>query len=356
MPFDDMEWIRLAQYWAGECDAAESAAIEAWLNADPERRTEALAMRQVWEASRLTEAGSVGKGDADRTWNAIQSRLGARRDIAQRAPARVRVERFDRTTASRRTWALPGAIAAVVVGAAVLAYTVDASRRGPSALDHGREYVTAPGQSETVRLADGTEFMLAPGSRLQLGAEYGDARRDVVLQGEATFTVVHDSRRPFVVRVGRAIATDIGTRFDVRGYADDSSVRVVVAEGQVGVGRLGASQQAPLGRGDMATIGDSSVAIVHGVDVNGFLGWSSGRFVFDQVPLSSAAIELARWYGVTIVIGDSTMRARHVSITLERQSLTSALDVIALAVGARVVRQGSTFTLITANRPTAHPL
>jgi ferric-dicitrate binding protein FerR (iron transport regulator) len=59
--------------------------------------------------------------------------------------------------------------------------------------------------------------------------------RTLELEGEAVFTVAHESTRPFAVRTSRAVATDLGTCFVVRAYLDDPNTDVVVAEGQVAV-------------------------------------------------------------------------------------------------------------------------
>lgn len=360
-PLDDMEWIRLAQYWAGECDPSESAAIEAWLDADPARRMAAYAMREVWEASGEAPA----QGDPDAAWNTVRSRLHARRTTPGRLRAIGRADRFEHGWSAR--WVagpLGGAIAATAIGALVLGYAVGIVGHRTHGRPGGREYVTAPGQSETIRLADGTEFTLAPASRLQLAADYGTPRRDVALEGEATFVVAHDAQHPFAVRAGDVLATDIGTRFDVRRYADESAVRVVVAEGEVGVSGAahdrpaqdgGIPKEQALRAGDMATIAGTAVAVRHGVDVDAYFGWTSGRLTFDEASLPAVATELARWYGVAIAVGDPTVRARHVSITLERQSLAAALDVVALAVGARVVREGATYTFVAASSTAANP-
>jgi len=69
-----------------------------------------------------------------------------------------------------------------------------------------------PGQRETVTLADGTQFTLAPGSRLRLAA--ADFRaglgRDVELTGEAYFAVAHDAGAPVLpVHAGRTVARAI---------------------------------------------------------------------------------------------------------------------------------------------------
>src|SRR5206468_9531820 len=63
-------------------------------------------------------------------------------------------------------------------------------------------------------------------------AQFGQVR-DVYLDGEAFFEVAHDARRPFAVHTARAVARDLGTRFNVRAYRDAADVVVAVAEGAV---------------------------------------------------------------------------------------------------------------------------
>jgi ferric-dicitrate binding protein FerR (iron transport regulator) len=47
----------------------------------------------------------------------------------------------------------------------------------------------------------------------------------VSVEGEAYFDVVHDARRPFVVRAGPLVAQDLGPKFTVRFYPDDAEPR-----------------------------------------------------------------------------------------------------------------------------------
>ena len=63
----------------------------------------------------------------------------------------------------------------------------------------------------------------------------GGGTREVELEGEAYFAVVHDAARPFAVRAHGAVATDVGTAFDVRAYPEDAGARIAVTEGAVAV-------------------------------------------------------------------------------------------------------------------------
>src|SRR5256885_1096045 len=58
-------------------------------------------------------------------------------------------------------------------------------------------YVTAVRERSELRLPDGTRVRLAPASKLRVATDFGVERRDVYLDGEAYFEVVHDEMRPF---------------------------------------------------------------------------------------------------------------------------------------------------------------
>ncbi len=75
--------------------------------------------------------------------------------------------------------------------------------------------------------------MLDVASTLRYLAGFTDGPRQVSLDGEAYFDVVYEQDRPFIVRAGALVATDLGTQFTVRAYPEDAGARVVVREGRV---------------------------------------------------------------------------------------------------------------------------
>src|SRR5256885_2909792 len=77
--------------------------------------------------------------------------------------------------------------------------------------------------------------MLNADSRLQAPVTFGPRQRDVYLDGEGFFRVVHDAARPFVVHTPGGAVRDIGTRFGIHAYSDAARERVAVIEGAVAV-------------------------------------------------------------------------------------------------------------------------
>ncbi len=66
-----------------------------------------------------------------------------------------------------------------------------------------------------------------------LACTFTDARRDVRVEGMAHFSVTRNEQRPFVVTLGEATVTVIGTQFDVEQIAERQRVKVDVEEGCV---------------------------------------------------------------------------------------------------------------------------
>jgi transmembrane sensor len=261
----------------------------------------------------------------------------ARRDIGTRP-------RF-----SSPNWAARIAAILVLGGAIPLAWQATRPATETLALAAMREVETEPGQRATVRLADGTRVEVGADSRLRYMPELGGARREVYLEGEAYFDVVHDDRRPFVVHTARAVVRDLGTKFNVRSYADVPAVEVVVAEGAVAVapGKGGDPRDSLLlHAGDLGRLeADGKLVARRGVDVGAHLSWMDGRLQLIDVPLREAALRLAHWYGADIRLADSAIATRRYTASLKDETLPQLLDLMALALELRVDRAGDTILL-----------
>jgi transmembrane sensor len=337
-------WVLLAKYVSGECSPTDRARVERWLAADPTG-----ARRRVLEEVRIAAVeGAVAaepsalaaeQRESDVEWR----RLAGKVDVRRRPLAELLL---------RRRWmvrsaASVGLLAAALVVAAVLGIGGRGmlTSRGAPASVAWREYATAPGQRETVTLLDGTQFSLAPASRVRVPLAYGRGARDLTVEGEAYFTVVHDPSQPFRVHVGNAVATDIGTRFDVRAYGG-APVVVAVAEGEVALttgGGVGSSVGTSLRQGDVAIVGSTgSIEMRAGVELESYVGWTRGELVFVDEPLGEVLATLGRWYGVRIVLADSALARRPIRARYTTQSMTDVLALVTGAVGAHYRRDVGT--------------
>src|SRR5260370_12988010 len=111
-----------------------------------------------------------------------------------------------------------------------------------------REYATPRGRRAVLRLLDGTEITLNADSKLRAPVSFAARQRNVYLEGEAYFSVVHDAARPFIVHTASGAIQDIGTRFGVHAYGDAERERVAAGEGAVALART------PLRAGQVASL------------------------------------------------------------------------------------------------------
>jgi transmembrane sensor len=227
--------------------------------------------------------------------------------------------------------------------------------------DANQLFVTARGASKAITLEDGTEIRLGPDSRLMVDAGFATSGRNVTLQGEAFFTVAHNAAQPFVIRVGNTRVEDLGTAFLVR-ESPAREVSVRVTEGTV---RMTAPVQTSMAKrdstvmlhaGDGATSTLSGIAVAAGaVSQSEGIALAAGRLTFTEASLREVSDALQRWYGVTLVLTDSTLASRHVTADLTGEPLARVAAVLGLTLGVEGRLHGDTIELRGAPRVLSRP-
>ena len=368
-PNDELDPELLARFLAHECSEGESVAVRRFLMAHPE-----VAERIERFLHRLDAPVDPAPPSppAAAAWATLRGRMHEAAPTAPRVGAAPPPPYHPRSTPPRVTPARGHAAARhpahprhwwrhaltiLTASAATLAGVMyGATHRAPAteAESSRRTFATGAREHAEIRLSDGTRIRIAPGSRLRIGGEFGIERRDVYLEGEAFFEVVHDPKRPFTVFAGSASANDIGTAFSVRSYPDDHAVQVMVREGKVALSGVG-----PLAAGDVGRLtSDGRASVAHGADVAALLGWVDGRLVFRDAPLGAVLRDMHRWYGVDFRLADSTLDALPFTGTLAEDRTDDAVGILAATLGLRARRSHGIVVLEaipgTTPRPSTH--
>ena len=329
----------LARYFDGTATAAERDEVVAWIGADLERRAAVAELAAAWASdARSLEA----RYDTDVAWSRLASDLHFPSRRSQPSRRLVRGWQTPKLTA----WAAT-LVVAVSLGAWWRSTRREASVEPPPPAE--RVYRTARAQRAVVRLADGSEVTLNADSRLRIPGDFGKAERELYLEGEGFFDVVHDSTAPFIVRTARGVTRDLGTKFSVRAYPDDARkpLAVVVAEGAVSIaGETGRDSLVLRAAESGYLTADGELRAEHGIDVRALLGWTEGRLEFRNVPLREIVPVLARWYDADVQIGDASLREYPITATLTGERFSEAIESIARVINARVVKRGSAFVLV----------
>lgn len=342
----------LLRYISGESPLAEADWIRRWVAADPHRAASIAELRDAWER----ESPPVPEWDGTALWHRIESDMGRERSESSATEPPRSAERFSfspyreqgGSSFARRVLYAVAAAAVVALAGTAIVRSPHERPRAP-ALPAMREVTTASGETATLSLADGSTVTLAPGSTLRIPTDFGNASREAMLDGEAVFSVKHDVKRSFRVRTRTTLTEDLGTRFVVRAYAEDSATLVAVAEGEVKVHgvesrRTGAQTPAALPvtlrAGDLAELhANGAIRMQRSAQVADYFSWTARRLTFTHAPLPEVVRVLNRWYDVDMRI-DPRLISRELTTDFTVESAPEMLRVLQIALDVQVERRG----------------
>jgi ferric-dicitrate binding protein FerR (iron transport regulator) len=161
---------------------------------------------------------------------------------------------------------------------------------------------TPRGKQYQIELPDGTKVWLNASSSLRFPTIFNKQNRTVELSGEAYFEVVHNASHPFQVKVKNQLIEDIGTKFNVKAYNDEPSVRTSLIEGIVDV--TSGAEKLRLKPGQAAKASSGELTLYH-ADLSQVLAWKSGFFAFQKAGVEDIMRQLSRWYDVDIAYSRS---------------------------------------------------
>lgn len=200
-------------------------------------------------------------------------------------------------------------------------------------------YQTAPGETRSIHLADGSVIVMAGATRLAVDPDQPRlARLD---EGRALFEIRHDERKPFRLTVGAATLVDAGTVFDVNVRA--AEVAVGVSEGAVIFNPE--RQNARIDAGQMLTFDKDSADYQRANLPRDQVGeWRDGRLTFRGAPLSQVAGDLARASGIAYRVADEG-GARRISGSVAIDPLRTDPASIGPLLNVAVTRDGDQWIL-----------
>ena len=222
--------------------------------------------------------------------------------------------------------------------------------------EHGKGMVTEEynklttpvGGEYSLVLSDGTKVFLNADSELKYPVEFSDGKRIVDLKGEAYFEVHKDSLRPFIVRMNGAEVTVLGTSFNVNTYGDDGQIYTTLVNGSVRVSSVKNGQAEVLKPG-MQSVMDvqSGQLTVREVDVEPYVAWREGRFVFRAMTLDLIMRQLQRWYDFEVFYQNPELKDYEFRGVIKRDmDLDKVLSVIKVTTNVDFEVKGKVITII----------
>jgi transmembrane sensor len=197
----------------------------------------------------------------------------------------------------------------------------------------------AANQVKDILLPDGTSVTLNSGTSLTYRDEFGTQSREVVLNGEAFFNVIPNASLPFKVFTGKSVVEVTGTKFFVR-VIDDGAVKVSVLSGTVLLSSTDDIEKkiSITANHSGYLLANREFKVENGIRLN-TLSWKTGYMVFNQTPIDSALIDIARHFKRELSF--ETLIKVEITAEFQDQPLREILDELKLVAGLQFDTTGT---------------
>ena len=361
-------WYLLGRKLAGEASLEEIRELEQLLADAPEIAARAEIHSQFFDKHPGDQAPSKEETLAwQKQLARIEQEQAASRQLPD--PAADFTSAFTETGETRK-WSAPKKIflaAAVLIPLALgSVWLFKPGEPSPKTASNRENLVTVlQTTSDKIKdtLPDGTTVWLNSNTRLSFNRNFGRNNRELTLEGEAFFDVVHKAELPMVVHAGPVAIRVLGTAFNVKSYNGDNKVEAALIRGAIELTLVDADRQHKILlrpnekitvriRGNHGSIDSGSRTppmtaasgnqntpspfTLNALSVETRSGlipevsWIENKLVFNSEPLYELAEQMQRWYHVNITIPDTTLAKEKFTGVLENESLEEALSALQL--------------------------
>jgi ferric-dicitrate binding protein FerR (iron transport regulator) len=162
-------------------------------------------------------------------------------------------------------------------------------------------------------LPDGSKVILNASTKLRYPDKFDSRSREVFLDGEAYFEVVHNKKQPFIVRTEHQQIRVLGTSFNVMDYSVDDYAITTLIEGSVELqmaGKDGMQGEKGILKPNQQVFFDktNSELVLENVKIDLARTWVNKIYHFRDEPLYRIMQRLEKLYGVKIKIDDDVRK------------------------------------------------
>jgi ferric-dicitrate binding protein FerR (iron transport regulator) len=295
----------ISRFLSGEASPEEAMLLEDWKLEAPENLAHYEQSERVFAL--LENAGRPAETDPAKAWEKVKPLLD-----------REKVKPLYPKTAFTRMAAALIILLGIGVGL-VLLFNTD---------QKGASYV-ADQTPKDIKLKDGSEVTVFAHSSLTADAGFGKTNRLMHLNGDATFSVVHDESMPFVIDAGNVFIKDIGTRFTVRSSIDTDTVYVHVDEGIVLLfDSLGSALE--IRATEHALYIRSKKQIVKNETT---VARPNAQLSFSNKPLGDVIATLNATYNTAIILQHESLKHCTITTRFEHEDLDTIISIITETLG-----------------------
>jgi transmembrane sensor len=253
----------------------------------------------------------------------------------------------DRSARPMFTWYAVGIAASLLVAIASFIYLTGTKEQGEFSItrEHQANVWDSTRNTENsaqrFTLPDGSHVTLNPKSSIKFLRQFSTSAREVYLEGEGFFEVVHREQQPFLVHTKDITTKVLGTSFTVRAFQHDHNVTIAVRTGKVSVYTRDKSVGKPAviltpnqeviyndaQKSISRRIVDSPQPLVEAEEIK--------RLRFKEAPAIEIFEAIERIYGIDIVFDEAMFSSCTLTTSVTDGGLYKRLDIITNTIGAQ---------------------
>lgn len=324
---EENDLIILTKYIVGEANDDEKNFIIKWISENASHEALYVELKAAWHQSHFYE--TPDSIDVDRALDLFRKRIsnsGRKGFVLQFSKLKI------------------AASIALLLATVALAYYFLENKNNNKPV-FSQEIMVPKGHQKKIILNDGTTVWLNSGSVLKVDNNYGKKNRNVYLEGEGYFEVVHHKNSVFTINTRDYTIRDIGTEFNIKAYPEDSIFETAVIDGKISVeGKFTGTDkvstifitkngvlkiQHPLQSKVPAVKAVPVVVVKNSLNINAYNYWKDDMLVFDDLSFRDIAVQLERRYNVVILIKNDSLNNYHFSGSFNKMpALENVLNII----------------------------
>lgn len=320
---------------AGELSLQEQLELSKLMETDAENCSLATVFEQIFEDP--LHYDDIHKKHAEKAWDKVK--------IATNSDA-VPIKPKQKSLLRRLKPSLAAAAIVLLAGLGIVYFTWQHSDAKLNIV------ATKSGSKSNLSLPDGTQVWLNAESRISYNENFGKGTRDLTLTGEAFFDVVKDAAQPFIIHTETMDIKVLGTAFNVKAYPGEAYTQTSLLRGAIEVmlkkqdnnkiitlkpnEKLTVQNSYITGK-DNPQSGNSDeeevvITLLKKMDQADVVEteWVKNRLAFKSETLFNLAVLLERWYGVTVIITDDSLKNNEYSGSFSGENITEVMEALKL--------------------------
>jgi ferric-dicitrate binding protein FerR (iron transport regulator) len=169
--------------------------------------------------------------------------------------------------------------------------------------------------------------------------------KELTLSGEAFFDVRKDQSKKLTIRCGDILIKDIGTKFNVKAYADSLLLIVSVKEGSVKLYSL--NQEGVIINAGFEGVYDkrSGAFYVQPLRNKNIAAYHDRILIFENTSVAEAIGLLEKLYGISVRIDNEAIKKCRFSATFNNESIDTILDILSETLNLRLSKSNKKYEI-----------